>query len=147
MDHDSDDPLPIERCHLGFWNRLAEDYLRFTRLLGFLALLIILGLPQAARAQTAASGVVCETPDQMRRFVLAESAPAALAFVNGEKERTCAVMNVAFYVGNVDGTTVTKDGVWQITHVLIVGIITRGGIRPIQPTPRWIAIAVASKSA
>jgi hypothetical protein len=87
MDHDLDDPLPIECCYWGFWNRLAEDYLRFARLLGVIALLIVLGLPQAARAQTAASGVVCETPDQMRRFLLAESAPAALAFVNGEKER------------------------------------------------------------
>jgi hypothetical protein len=147
MDHDPDDPLPIECCYWGFWNRLAEDCLRFARLFGLITVLIVLGLPQAAKAQTAASGVVCDTPDQMRRFVLAESAPAALAVINGEQGPSCAVMNVAFYVGGVDGTTVTKDGVWQITHVLIVGIITHGGIRPIQPTPRWIAIAVASKSA
>ena len=56
-------------------------------------------------------------------------------------------MNVSFYAGSIDGTIVTKDGVWEITHVLIVGIVTYGGTRPIQPTPRWIAIAVASKSA
>jgi hypothetical protein len=31
MDYDPDDPLPIECCYWGFWNRLAEDYLRFAR--------------------------------------------------------------------------------------------------------------------
>jgi hypothetical protein len=56
-------------------------------------------------------------------------------------------MKVSFYVGNVDGTIVTNGGVWKITHILIVGIATQGGIRPIEPTPRWIAIAVASESA
>jgi hypothetical protein len=56
-------------------------------------------------------------------------------------------VNVSFYVGNVDGTIVTKVGVWKITHVLIVGIITHGGIQPIQPKPQWIAVPVASKAA
>jgi hypothetical protein len=54
---------------------------RATRLFPLIALLIILGLPQSAKAQTAASGVVCDTPDLMRRFVLAEDASSALAVV------------------------------------------------------------------
>ena len=63
--------------------------------------------------------------------------------VTNQQGQSCAVMDVAFYVGGVAGTTVTKDGVWEITHVLIVGIITHGGVQPIRPTPRWIAVAVA----
>jgi hypothetical protein len=147
VDYDPDDPLPIECLYWGFWNRFAEDWMRFARLFGLIALLIALGLPQSVKAQTAASGVVCDTPDLMRRFVLAEDASAALAVVTAQQGQSCAVMDVAFYIGGVDGTTVTKDGVWEITHVLIVGIITHGGIQPIRPTPRWIAVAVASKPA
>jgi hypothetical protein len=145
VDYDPDDPLPIECFYWGFWNRFAEDWMRAARLFGLIALLIILGLPQSAKAQTAASGVVCDTPDLMRRFVLAEDASTALAVVTSQQGQSCAVMDVAFYVGGVAGTTVTKDGIWDITHVLIVGIITPGGIRPISPTPRWIAVAVPSK--
>jgi hypothetical protein len=147
LQHDPDDPLPVESCYWGFWNRFAEDYMRLARLFGFIALLIALGLPQPAKAQNTGSGVVCDTSDQMRRFVLAENAPTALAVINAGQGMSCAVMNVSFYAGSIDGTTVTKDGVWEITHVLIVGIITHGGIQPIRPTPRWIAVAVASKSA
>jgi hypothetical protein len=121
--------------------------MRLARLFGFIALLIALGLPQPAKAQNIGSGVVCDTSDQMRRFVLAENAPTALAMINAGQGQSCAVMNVSFYAGSIDGTAVTQDGVWQITHVLIVGIITHGGIQPIRPTPRWIAVAVTSNSA
>jgi hypothetical protein len=54
---------------------------------------------------------------------------------------------VSFYVGKVDGTIVSKDGVWEITHILIVGIGDHGGIAAVQPTPKWIAIAVPSEAA
>jgi hypothetical protein len=147
LEHDLDDPIPVESCYWGFWNRFAEDYMRLARLFGLIALLIALGLPQPAKAQSAASGVVCDTPDQMRRFVLGENAPAALSVINAEQGQSCAVMSVSFFVGSIEATIVAKDGVWEITHVLIVGIITHGGIRPVPPTPRWIAVAVASKPA
>jgi hypothetical protein len=72
---------------------------------------------------------------------------AALAAINAEKARSCALMKVSFYVGKTDAKVVTKDGVWEITHVLIVGIASDGGIQPVEPTPRWIAVAVPSASA
>jgi hypothetical protein len=52
---------------------------------------------------------------------------------------------VRFFVGSTDGTLVAN--VWTITHVLVTGVITHAGIQPIPPTPRWIAIAVASRKA
>jgi hypothetical protein len=107
--------------------------MRLARLFGLLALLVVLGFPQSAKAQNIGAGVVCDTPDQVRSYVLAENAPAALAVLNAEGAQFCAAVNVSFYVGNLDGTIVTKDGVWKITHVLIVGIITHGNIQPIQP--------------
>jgi hypothetical protein len=147
VEFDPDDPIPIESDYWSFWNRRAEDCLRLARLFGLLTLLVVFGLPQPAKAQSTAYGVACDTPDQIRRFILAEDATATLAAINVEKPQSCAVMSVSFFVGSNDGTIVTKDGVWTITHVLIVGVVTRGGIQPIRPTPRWIAVAVASKSA
>jgi hypothetical protein len=83
----------------------------------------------------------------MRRYVPAEDARATLAAINEEKAQSCVVMTVRFFVGNTDGTIVTNDGVWTITRILVTGVITHAGIQPIPPTPRWIAIAVASKTA
>jgi hypothetical protein len=56
-------------------------------------------------------------------------------------------MKVTFYTGKTDAKVVTKDGVWQITHILITGIVSHRGIQPLDPRPRWIAIAVPSASA
>jgi hypothetical protein len=147
MEYDLDDPLPFEGQFWGFWNRFSEKWLRLARLFGFLALLVALALPQSAKAQSAGYGIVCETPDQVRRYVLADDTQSSIAAINAEKAQSCSLMKVSFYVGNVDGTIVTKHAVWRITHILIVGIATHGGIRPIEPTPRWIAIAVASEPA
>ena len=147
MEYDADDPIPIESDYWSFWNRLAEDCLRLARLFGLLALLVALGFPQPAKAQNAGYGIVCDTPEQVRRYVLSDDAPATSNVINAEKAQSCALMKVSFYVGKVDATVVTKDGVWEITHVLITGIMTPGGIRPVEPTAHWIAIAVDSKSA
>jgi hypothetical protein len=147
LEHDPDDPIPVENCYWSFWNRFAEDYMRIARLFGLIALLVALGLPQAAKAETAAYGVVCDTSDQIRRYVLAEDARATLAAINEENAQSCVVMTVRFFVGSTDGTIIANDGVWTITHVLVTGVITHAGIQPIPPTPRWIAIAVASGKA
>jgi hypothetical protein len=147
MEYDLGDPLPIENDYWGFWNRFAEETLRLPRFFGCLALLLALAFPQPAKAQNAGYGIVCDTPDQVRRYVLADDTTATLTAINAEKARSCALLKVSFYVGKKDAKLVTKDGVWQITHILITGIVTHGGIQPIDPTPRWIAIAVPSRSA
>src|SRR3977135_1829678 len=98
MEYDLDDPLPIESDYWGFWNRFAEDWMRLARLMGFLALFVALGFPQQANAQSAAgSGVVCDTADQVRRYVLADDTQATLAAINAEKAESCSLMKVFFH--------------------------------------------------
>jgi hypothetical protein len=58
--------------------------MRLARLFGLLALLVALGFPQSAKAQNIGSGVVCDTPDQVRSYLLAENASTALAVLNAE---------------------------------------------------------------
>jgi hypothetical protein len=150
LEYDPDDPVPTENQFWGFWNRFAEDWMRFARFVGILALLTPLCLPQPAKAQNARPaggyGMVCDTPDQVRRFVLSDDPATTLAAINKEKAQSCSLMKVSFYVGKVDGTIVGKDGVWEITHILIVGIVDHGGIAAVEPTPQWIAIAVPSEA-
>jgi len=147
MEHDSDDPIPVESAFWGFWNRFAEDWMRTARLFGLIALLIALGIPYSARAQQASNyGVVCDTPDQVRRVVRAQDHKAILTAINSEKPHACAVINVLFYPGNTEGKIVTEDGIWTVTHALIVGIIQHGGhVQPIEPKPQWIAVVVESE--
>ena len=76
-----------------------------------------------------------------------DSDSATLTAINAEKAQSCALMKVTFYTGKTDAKVVTKDGVWQITHILITGIVSHRGIQPLDPRPRWIAIAVPSASA
>jgi hypothetical protein len=151
MEYDLDDPVPLESQFWGFWNRFAEDWMRFTRFFGFLALLMPLCLTQPAKAQSARPaggyGMVCDTADQVRRYILSDDPVATLAAINKEKAQFCSLMKVSFYLGKVDRTIVSKDGEWEITHILIVGIGEHGGIASVEPTPQWIAIAVASESA
>src|ERR1700733_7892318 len=128
------DPVPIESILWGFWNRYAEEYMRFARFFCLLALFVALGFRQPAKAQQQqAHGIICDTADQVRRFVTADDTRAILTVINAEKPRSCALMDGSFFVGNVDGTIVTKDGVWQITYVLIVGVVSHGGIRSVLP--------------
>jgi hypothetical protein len=151
MEFDLDDPLPIESDYWSFWNRFAEDCMRFARFFGLLALVVAFVFPQVAKAQSARPatgyGIVCHTADQVRRFVLSDDAVSTLTAINTEKAQSCSLMKVSFYVGKVDGTVVAKDGVWEITHILVVGTGDNGGMEAVEPTPQWIAIAVPSESA
>lgn len=147
MEHDIDDPPNQDLDNWWWLNRLAEEFMRYARMFGFLAALIILGLPQFAKAQEVGHGIVCDTPEQVIRFVLADDSQATLAAINQEKAQSCALLEISFYTGSIDSTVVTRDGVWEVTHILIVGIATPHGISPVEPTPQWTAIAVPSKSA
>jgi hypothetical protein len=51
MEYDLDDPVPLESQFWGFWNRFAEDWMRFARFFGLLAMLIPPCLPHPAKAQ------------------------------------------------------------------------------------------------
>jgi hypothetical protein len=90
---------------------------------------------------------MCDTADQVRRYLLSEDAEATLAAINEEKAQSCGLVYVSFYVGVTDSTIVTKDGVWEITHILVVGVVTPGGVYAVQPSAQWTAFAVESRGA
>ena len=63
---------------------------------------IALVLTSKAHAQDVITGegIVCDTQEQVVRYILAADAKATLASINEEKANSCAIVNVAYYMGN-----------------------------------------------
>ncbi len=109
-----------------------------TRLVPLIALS---AAPFCAAAQTpdyeVGASLVCDTKGQVERFVALFSgdAQAAVRVVNAEAENptACAIMNVAFMRGTQLGTARHGDNAFEIIRILVVGIETEDGIRPVRP--------------
>jgi hypothetical protein len=109
-----------------------------TRLVPLIALL---AAPYCAAAQApdyeVGASLVCDTQGQVERFVALFSgdAQAAVRVVNAEAEdpTACAIMNVAYMRGTQLGTARHGDNAFGIIRILVVGIETQDGIRPVRP--------------
>jgi hypothetical protein len=86
--------------------------------------------PSQAADYEVAPSLVCDTPEQVERFValFAGDAQAAIRVVNAEQNNptACAMLNIAFMRGNRLGTARHGDNAFQITHIFRV---RRQGIR------------------
>jgi hypothetical protein len=93
-----------------------------------------------------ASSLVCDTQEQVERFValFAGDAQAAIRVVNAEQKNptACAMMNIAFMRGNQLGTARHGDNAFQITHILVIGVENENGIQPVTPAAYYAAFGV-----
>ena len=93
-----------------------------------------------------ASSLVCDTQEQVERFValFAGDAQAAIRVVNAEQKNptACAMMNIAFVRGNQLGTARNGDNAFHITHILVIGVENGNGIQPVQPAAYYSAFGV-----
>ena len=93
-----------------------------------------------------ASSLVCDTQEQVERFValFAGDAQAAIRLVNAEQKNptACAMMNIAFVRGNHLGTARHGDNAFHITHILVIGVENGNGIQPVQPAAYYSAFGV-----
>jgi len=109
-----------------------------TRLVPLIALL---AAPFCAAAQTpdyeVGANLVCDTQAEVERFVdlFSGDAQAAVGLVNAEAEdpTACAIMNVAYMRGSQLGTARHGDNAFEIIRILVLGIETEDGIRPVRP--------------
>jgi hypothetical protein len=118
-----------------------------TRLLPLLALL---AAPLCAPAQAAdyeiGASLVCDTQGQAERFVALfdGDAQAAVKVVNAEEKdpTACAIMNVAYMRGPQLGTARHGDNAFEIIRILVVGIETGDGLRPVRPAAYFSLIGI-----
>jgi hypothetical protein len=103
-------------------------------------------VPSHAADYEVAPSLVCDTQEQVERFValFAGDAQAAIRIVNTEQKNptACAMMNIAFMRGNRLGTVRHGDNAFQITHILVIGIENGNGIQSVQPAAYYSAFSV-----
>ena len=107
-------------------------------------LFALLAAPFCAPAQASdysdyevGASLVCDTQGQVERFVAAFTgdAQAAIRVVNAEEGNpdACAIMNVAYMRGTQVGMARHGENAFEIVHILVVGVESGDGIRPVRP--------------
>jgi hypothetical protein len=83
------------------------------------------------------TNLFCDTKAQAERFVtlFAGDAEAAVVAVNAEVQNptACALMDVAFMRGSQVGTVRHGDNTFEIVRILVVGLSTASGVKPVRP--------------
>jgi hypothetical protein len=81
--------------------------------------------------------LVCDTLGQVELFadLFTGDARTAIKVVNEEEHdpTACAIVNVAFVRGDKHGVIRHGDAAFEIVHILVVGVETERGIRPVRP--------------
>jgi hypothetical protein len=101
--------------------------------------------PKTVPAQQATyqgTGVVCNQPEQVARYIRSKEGDGTLAAINAEKANSCAILKVAFFMGETGEKIATSNGTWQITKILVIGVDVGHGIQQVEPMIQWSAFHV-----
>jgi hypothetical protein len=94
-------------------------------------------VPAQASDYEVGTSLVCDTQEQVERFVALFSgdAQAAIRVVNTEEANpsACAIMNVAYMRGTQVGMARHGENAFEIVHILVVGVESGDGILPVRP--------------
>jgi hypothetical protein len=92
------------------------------------------------------ASLACETQGEVERFIalFTGDAQAAVRVVNAEAQNpsACVIRNVAYMRGMKVGTARHGDSAFEIVRILVVGIETYSGIRPVPPTVHFSLFGV-----
>jgi hypothetical protein len=94
--------------------------------------------PALAADYEVGTTLVCDTQGQVEHFVarFVGDAQAAVGAVNAEEHKpaACALVNVAYMRGSQVAMARHGDNAFEIVRILVVGIDTAVGMRPVRPT-------------
>jgi hypothetical protein len=118
----------------------------FAARLVLLVLPVLFGVPAQAQDLEMGTSLICDTQEQVERFVTLFDGDAQSA-VNGvntaeHNPTACAVYNMAYVRGRKVATARTKDTTFQIVQILVLGIVTEEGVRSVSPAPYFSVFAV-----
>jgi hypothetical protein len=117
-----------------------------TRLAPLLALLAPMCAPALAADYEVGTSLLCDTKEQVERFValFAGDEQAALVAVNDEAHNptACALMNVAYLRGSQIATARHGDHAFEIVRILVVGVDTAAGIQAVRPAAYFTLFGV-----
>ena len=119
--------------------------------LASLILLPILALPLRAQDVQVGTALVCDTRQQVERFVALYDGDfdAAVRTVNAEVQdpSACAMASMTYLVSPPLATERHKDVTFKIVQIIVVGVITKNGVAPVEPTKLFSVLEVDEREA
>jgi hypothetical protein len=114
--------------------------------LHFALLSLLACYPAQAQEYEHGTALLCDNQKQVERYValFKGKEQSTVDAVNTEEQNptACGLASVAFMRGPDLGTARNKDSAFQIVRILVVGVDTPEGIRPVRPTPYFTAFEV-----
>jgi hypothetical protein len=121
-----------------------------THLALLLTLLAALCAPARAADYEVGTSLFCDTREQAERFValFKGDAEAAVVAVNDEEQdpTACALMSVAYLRGSQIAMARHGDDAFEIVRILVVGIATDSGVKPVRPAAYFSLFGVKEYS-
>jgi len=119
--------------------------------LASLILLPILALPLRAQDVQVGTALVCDTRQQVERFVALYDGDfdAAVRTVNAEVQdpSAWAMASMTYLVSPPLATERHKDVTFQIVQIIVVGVITKDGVASVKPTKLFSVLKVDEREA
>jgi len=119
--------------------------------LASLILLPILALPLRAQDVQVGTALVCDTRQQVERFVALYDGDfdAAVRTLNAEVQdpSACAMASMTYLVSPPLATERHKDVTFQIVQIIVVGVITKDGVASVKPTKLFSVLKVDEREA
>jgi|SRR3954467_13671583 hypothetical protein len=102
--------------------------------------------PQRSQAAQIGTGLICDTQQQVERFISlyegdAESAVKKVNDAEGNPT-ACAVATMAYVRGRTLSTAHHHDTAFQIIPILLLGLVTESGVESVTPAPFFSAIEI-----
>ncbi len=117
--------------------------------LAFLSVLLV--APARGAEIEIGTGLVCNTQKQVQEFLAFNEADpqTAVRAVNDEERdpTACGVANLAFVRGHNAVTVRTKDATFQITNILVIGVVSDDGINSVVPSVQFFLSKIDERRA
>lgn len=111
-----------------------------------LLLLLLLLLPAQAQEVEVGTGLICDTQEQVERFVALYDgdAQSTAEKVNAAEHSptACVVSAMAYVRGRKLALARNKDAAFQIVPILVLGIVTEDGVESVNPEAFFSAIEI-----
>ena len=110
--------------------------------------LLALTVCSPARAQEYEHGtaLLCDTQRQVERYVelVKGEQQTAISAVNSEEQNpaACVLETVAFVRGKELGMARNRESAYQVVRILVLGIETPSGLRPVRPSAYFSAFKI-----
>jgi hypothetical protein len=109
-------------------------------------LALLLGLPARAQEIEVGTSLICDTQEQVERFVTLYDgdAQSTVNSVNAAERNptACAVSTMAYVRGRQLARARNKDTTFQIVPILVLGVVTEEGVESVTPAPFFTVFEV-----